>query len=51
MTDANVAEILGHAGSPTRLFAGNQWIEAGNTGSDHPRFRAGGLPPTGWHYM
>lgn len=28
MSDANVAEILGHAGSPTRLFAGNEWIEA-----------------------
>ncbi len=34
MTNDHIAEILGHAGNPTRLFAGNQWIEA--TGGSMP---------------
>ncbi len=34
MTDNYIADIVGHAGNPTRLFAGNQWIEA--TGGSIP---------------
>lgn len=28
MTNSYISDILGHAGSPTRLYAGNEWIEA-----------------------
>ena len=34
MTSNNPAEILKHAGNPTRLFAGNEWMEA--TGGSLP---------------
>ena len=38
MTSTNPAEILNHAGNPTRLFAGSEWMEAtgGSVPSSNP---------------
>ena len=38
MTSTNPDEILKHAGNPTRLFAGNEWMEA--TGGSLPCARS-----------